>query len=306
MIGFDMSDDLNLAPTTDATHQPTQAAATYANLLLSPPALASQEATLHALLESFSRRPDIQMLDRLLLNLVTLPTGHYDNILLASLGDAAQDAADPHIAQLPALLGQLLQALKPGRSLHIPATIPQQALKSEAILHGFSVNAGTDGMILTRPEEVLNAAAVPLRLKRKKNPSEKAARLKQLLAQGNASRVVDDDALLQAEDRERPVIVQPSECVPAPGKRRKACKNCTCGLAELEQAAVANTITLQDGDLAEVDFTNSALASKNPVSSCGSCYLGDAFRCSGCPYLGMPAFKPGEKIQLTRNFGNDL
>jgi hypothetical protein len=128
-----------------------------------------------------------------------------------------------------------------------------------------------------------------------------------LLAQGNGSnKPFDDDALLSAEDRERPAVVQPSECAPAPGKRRKACKNCTCGLAELEQQAAANPVTLADGDLAEVDFTNSALASKNPVSSCGSCYLGDAFRCSGCPYLGMPAFKPGEKIKLTQNFGNDL
>ncbi|KAJ7312123.1 hypothetical protein JRQ81_006465 [Phrynocephalus forsythii] len=92
--------------------------------------------------------------------------------------------------------------------------------------------------------------------------------------------LLDSDELLDPEDLKKPdpgSLKAPS-CKES-GKR-KACKNCTCGLAEeLEQ-----------------EKKNS-----QPRSACGNCYLGDAFRCASCPYRGMPAFKPGEKILLNEN-----
>lgn len=88
--------------------------------------------------------------------------------------------------------------------------------------------------------------------------------------------LIDEDELLDETDLLKPAASSLRVC--STTGKRKACKDCSCGLAEELSGKVPQEPTNK--------------------SSCGNCYLGDAFRCASCPYLGMPAFKPGEKVVL--------
>lgn len=91
--------------------------------------------------------------------------------------------------------------------------------------------------------------------------------------------------LLTADDLRQPAAAKNDDCeVGANG--RQACANCTCGRAEGKPQKL----------------TKEMIENPGPVGGCGSCSLGDSYRCGGCPYRGLPAFEPGKKIELPAGF----
>jgi len=171
-----------------------------------------------------------------------------------------------------------------------------------------------DALSITEEVDSANAVAplpVPaVALPRRKPGSKSAKRALWAITSVDSSTSVpiDGASLLEEEDLVKPVVA----CAPVDvealkkngGKRKKACKGCTCGLAELEIAELANEKGIDSEDLVREDRLEAAVRAVNKmtpsmkVSSCGSCYLGDAFRCASCPYLGLPAFEPGQKIEV--------
>ncbi|KAL8428379.1 hypothetical protein ACSSS7_007266 [Eimeria intestinalis] len=110
---------------------------------------------------------------------------------------------------------------------------------------------------------------------------------------GETADLVDEDALIDSAETYEPIgkdsvysehllCTGRSDCAARP----RACANCTCGRKEQEEAAEKGAFKKQ-------------LETGAVRSSCGNCYLGDAFRCAGCPYKGLPAFRPGEKVDLS-------
>ncbi|KAF7004840.1 hypothetical protein CFC21_020011 [Triticum aestivum] len=117
-------------------------------------------------------------------------------------------------------------------------------------------------------------------------PLKKAVKALPKIEIDDDDELIDEDSLLTEEDLKKPQLPVVGDC--EVGATKKACKNCSCGRAEAEQKVEKLGLTAEQID--------------NPVSACGSCGLGDAFRCSTCPYRGLAPFKLGEKVTLSDNF----
>ncbi|KAJ7507478.1 Fe-S cluster assembly protein DRE2 [Mycena galericulata] len=259
-----------------------------------------------------SRKVDKQMLDRLVDGATFLDSASYSAVHVTLSVPEYEDL----LPKAPALLAQLRDGLIPLGTLHLHHLASSGPLPSELTLAGFTI-LSTDGTLVAQKPAHAPSAALPLKkpaamsLNRKKtDPAAKKA-LWTLSAPGAPS--IDAEALLTAADRARPVPTCEPVSAGVP-RRKRACKNCSCGLRELEEEELrASKVVVLDGaqtgEAVEVSqdekarLVAAAKAAPKATSSCGSCFLGDAFRCASCPYLGLPAFQPGEKVEI--DFGMD-
>ncbi|KAI6151851.1 cytokine-induced anti-apoptosis inhibitor 1, Fe-S biogenesis-domain-containing protein [Pisolithus tinctorius] len=262
------------------------------------------------------RTTEKQLLDRLVDGAVTLTPSNYSSIFLI-LTPTDYSSLLPNLRPL---LKQLLEGLGPLGRLHFLNLSPGFLnLRDELTLAGFSiietVSEGGDAKIVAQkpvaptpvptPSKPLTDGALPLR--RKVDPARQASKKAVWTFSSPSTPTIDADALLTDADRARPVPTCEPFNSSAP-RRKKACKNCTCGLAEFEvEESRTGKVVLLDadgvvevgsGDTEKQRLLAAAKAAPKATSSCGSCFLGDAFRCEGCPYMGLPAFNPGEKVEL--------
>lgn len=305
---------------------PAQAVNTPRTLLLAPPSIATHEEKLRDVFTTFDRQStDLQMLDRLSAGFVTLPADTYDIVLVLTDTDGSRRTEALQLLTRDVYTA-LVPSMKAGAKLETQDKALDASEAMEAVLAGL-VQTGT-GFEKPNYEQ---ASAVPLKFGSKKKATEPsgfpATGFTANGVQGSNDQandndeLINEDSLLDEEDFTRPIMPRmftlsphaaticdsnfppAPECQPKTGRRRRACKDCTCGLADRleaedkERRANAdknlNVMKLNTDDLNELDFTV-----QGKTGSCGSCALGDAFRCAGCPYLGLPAFKPGQEVQI--------
>ncbi|CBQ71766.1 conserved hypothetical protein [Sporisorium reilianum SRZ2] len=182
-----------------------------------------------------------------------------------------------------------------------------------------------------------SSSALPLRRKLGGGGAASASAKKSLWATqpASANDLIDQSSLLRDADFVATTAVKRPDCDVATGqsKKKKACKGCTCGLRELqeEEERNANVVQLDTEDMdmpgasaseggKRTEVTETIIGkdgkpktikriqvdTKGATSSCGSCFLGDAFRCSSCPYLGLPAFEPGQKVEIPVGMDDDI
>ncbi|ESK93780.1 anamorsin domain-containing protein [Moniliophthora roreri MCA 2997] len=258
-----------------------------------------------------SRQVERQMLDRLVDGATTLTPSTYSAVHV-TLTESEYTSLLP---SLSTLLAQLIDGMAPLATLHllnITAAL-QGSLPSELTLSGFIILSSTENAIIAQKPAHAPSASLSLRsnaLKANRKKTDPATKKALWSLSSPSTPTIDADSLLTEDDKKKRSTPTCEPVNPSAPRRKRACKGCTCGLAELEaeelrQSKVVLLDGSESGGAVEVDqnekerLIQAAKNAPKATSSCGNCFLGDAFRCASCPYLGLPAFKPGEKVEIS-------
>lgn len=206
------------------------------------------------------------MLDRLSAGLVTLPAATYDLILLLTDSDGARHSEASQLLGRE-VFGYLVPAMKPGAKLQAQDGNLDASEAREAVLAGLvekdgcfeksehdeeaviplrfgkkktNVSNGANGAQNGNGHSsagpavgsvTVDVGGTPTTLNMVP-PAVKPAGVGFVdfgddFDDDDDDELIDEDTLMTEEDLRRP-IQQPPECAPAPGKKRRACKDCTC------------------------------------------------------------------------------
>lgn len=248
---------------------------------------------------------------------VTVARVNADATELAALGDKAYDvvvavARDHKLFTHTALLPHMARVLVPGGVYsHVEASSTERKsddVNMELTFAGLMppTDAATpiDGVgvayIAHTPNyEVGAVAQLRRRPKKAAAATTEAQKVWTVLATDTA--LVDETALADEDDLLAEDVIEVKPAAPAAGgcaTKRRACKNCSCGRKEMEEAAEKQAAAGAAAGAGAGSGAGALLPKEMPTSGCGNCSKGDAFRCATCPYLGQPAFEPGSVVKL--------
>ncbi|BGP12646.1 hypothetical protein JCM10213_008784 [Rhodosporidiobolus nylandii] len=322
------ADDLDLSGTPAPVQQPAPPQDP-ATILVVSSQQAAADGSYQRLVEHLAPRGkvEMQMVDRIVEGAAVLAPQQYKQVAVLL----------PSTLVTGSLLAMLEPALAAGGSLEVTGEAAESdEVLSELTLAGLAGANKVDGALIatkpavasvplslkkrpasdidSTPSAPSSSAALPLNgavaLPSRTSRAAKAslwAFTTSASASGAATPTIDESTLLTDADLERPTLVKRADCDVK--RTRRACKNCTCGLREILLDEKEPDDLVGAGFAAQPNATAqnaSTQMKKAPVrkiksgvtSSCGNCYLGDAFRCGSCPYLGMPAFEPGQPVKI--------
>ncbi|GBG28360.1 Fe-S cluster assembly protein dre2 [Hondaea fermentalgiana] len=196
-----------------------------------------------------------------------------------------------------------LTRLRPGANLMVDGATGDRlvSVKGSLLMCGFVDVAEAGEGLVRAGKPSFEAKGAPLKkpTDSKTDGSSSKAAVWKLMANdlGEDDELADEDSLLAGD--EMPTKPNPAECGPdATTGKKRACKNCSCGLKEIQDAEEKGGAVAQPS-----------------ASACGNCAKGDAFRCASCPYLGLPTFDSGTKppievrgdgTKVLLNVGSDI